>query len=67
MVTQQSAKAPKPRSKRAPSKKGRVPELSMSERIIALSDGIPDEVLDRIPTDAAKNIDHYLYGSPKVD
>ncbi len=26
---------------------------------------IPEEELDKIPTDASANLDHYLYGSPK--
>jgi hypothetical protein len=26
---------------------------------------IPQEVWDKLPTDAAEQIDHYLYGSPK--
>jgi hypothetical protein len=26
---------------------------------------IPEEELDKIPTDASKNLDHYLYGAPK--
>lgn len=27
--------------------------------------GIPQEVLDTMPTDGAENHDHYLYGAPK--
>lgn len=26
---------------------------------------IPEEELDKIPTDASSNLDHYLYGAPK--
>ncbi len=26
---------------------------------------IPEEELDKIPTDASANLDHYLYGAPK--
>jgi hypothetical protein len=26
---------------------------------------IPEEELDKIPTDASVNLDHYLYGAPK--
>ena len=26
---------------------------------------IPDEELNKIPTDASVNLDHYLYGAPK--
>lgn len=27
---------------------------------------IPEEELDKLPTDFAKNLDHYLYGAEKV-
>jgi hypothetical protein len=27
--------------------------------------GVPDEELDRLPTDLAANVDHYVYGLPK--
>ena len=40
-------------------------ELSWAERIAALGSGISDAELARIPTDAARNLDHYLYGAPK--
>jgi hypothetical protein len=26
---------------------------------------IPDDVLDKLPTDGSENHDHYLYGAPK--
>lgn len=26
---------------------------------------VPEEELDKIPTDASVNLDHYLYGAPK--
>ena len=35
------------------------------ERIAALSADAPPEELDRLPTDGAAQIDHYLYGHPK--
>lgn len=28
---------------------------------------VPDEVWDKVPTDMAKNLDHYLYGHRKVE
>jgi hypothetical protein len=41
---------------------GRVP---IWEKIQAIMDDVPDEVLANIPTDGSINADHYLYGSPK--
>ena len=35
------------------------------ERIAALSANTPPEELDKVPTDGAAQIDHYLYGHPK--
>ena len=64
MVTQRTPKATKPKGtpkpKRTPK---RVP--SIAERIIALGEQIPEEELANFPTDGAKNLDHYIYGSPK--
>lgn len=37
--------------------------LSMIDEIRAQ---VPDEEWKKLPTDLSKNIDHYLYGSPKV-
>jgi hypothetical protein len=57
----------KPKAK--PTKRSR-PEkrvLSSAERIAAIGARIPDEELASIPTDAARNLDHYLYGAPKQD
>lgn len=47
----------------------RVPkrELALWEKIVARGKRIPDEELARIPTDGARNLDHYLYGAPKQD
>ena len=36
--------------------------LHLTERIAST---IPDEVLDNVPTDLSKNVDHYLYGHAK--
>ena len=35
------------------------------EAFIAASLDIPDEELDRLPTDGATQHDHYIYGTPK--
>ena len=36
------------------------------ERIAALTADAPPEELAKLPRDAAENLDHYLYGAPKV-
>ena len=38
--------------------------LSMIDEIRAQ---VPDKEWKKLPTDLSKNIDHYLYGSPKVE
>ncbi|HTU91413.1 MAG TPA: AbrB/MazE/SpoVT family DNA-binding domain-containing protein [Gemmataceae bacterium] len=35
------------------------------ERLAARAAEIPPEELDKVPTDSAAQIDHYLYGHPK--
>jgi hypothetical protein len=35
------------------------------EQFIEVSLDIPDEELDRLPTDGASQHDHYIYGTPK--
>ena len=35
--------------------------------LVRVSEAIPPEVADRMPPDGSYNLDHYLYGSPKVD
>jgi Arc/MetJ-type ribon-helix-helix transcriptional regulator len=37
------------------------------ERIVAIGQDVPREAWDTVPTDLATNLDHYLYGSPKVE
>jgi hypothetical protein len=37
------------------------------ERIAELSERLPDEVVDLMPTDAASQLDHYLYGATKTE
>jgi len=41
------------------------PRPTLGERIAAMAQGLPPEVLDALPTDGAAQIDHYLYGHPK--
>lgn len=38
---------------------------SLLDKLEAISKRVPDEVWERLPTDGAENIDHYLYGAPK--
>lgn len=42
-------------------------KLTLAERIAAIGARIPEDQLKDIPKDAARNLDHYLYGSPKQD
>lgn len=39
--------------------------LTIWQKIRAHGAEIPKEELERMPTDASENLDHYLYGSPK--
>jgi antitoxin component of MazEF toxin-antitoxin module len=41
------------------------PRQPFWERIVALTADISPEELDRLPTDGAAQLDHYLYGHPK--
>jgi putative addiction module CopG family antidote len=36
------------------------------EEIVAIGESIPIEEWDKVPSDLSKNLDHYLYGSPKI-
>lgn len=38
---------------------------SLLEKLETISQRVPDEVWERLPSDGAENIDHYLYGAPK--
>jgi hypothetical protein len=38
--------------------------LSMIDEIRAQ---VPDDEWKKLPTDLSKNVDHYLYGSPKIE
>lgn len=42
-------------------------ELPIWETITDMVRDIPDAVFDRLPKDAANQVDHYLYGLPKRD
>jgi len=37
------------------------------QRIAKIRENIPKEEWQKLPTDASKNVDHYLYGAPKED
>jgi bifunctional DNA-binding transcriptional regulator/antitoxin component of YhaV-PrlF toxin-antitoxin module len=41
------------------------PRPSLGEQIVALANALPQDVLDRLPTDGASQHDHYIYGTPK--
>jgi len=50
-----------------------VPEGEMDDeeplwkKIVRIGESIPREEWKKVPPDLSKNIDHYLYGSPKVE
>jgi Arc/MetJ family transcription regulator len=46
---------------------GQEPEEDLFAFMDRLAASIPEEDLKKIPTDLAKNVDHYLYGAPKED
>jgi hypothetical protein len=48
-----------------PGSQGLLDDRPIWERIASIASSLPDDVLDRIPTDAASEHDHYLYGTPK--
>lgn len=37
------------------------------QRIAKIRESIPKEEWQKLPSDASKNVDHYLYGSPKEE
>ena len=51
--------------KRSPRKAKR--ELALWEKLVAIGKQIPPEERANFPRDGARNLDHYLYGSPKQD
>ena len=42
-------------------------ELTLWEKIVERGKRIPPEELANFPADGARNLHHYLYGSPKQD
>jgi excisionase family DNA binding protein len=52
-----------PRVRRRPSPDPR----PIWEAVAEIGREIPDEEWAKLPNDASKNLDHYLYGAPKVD
>ena len=42
------------------------PRSSLEQAFEAIAQEVPDEEWDRVPSDLAKNLDHYLYGTSKV-
>jgi prevent-host-death family protein len=42
------------------------PAQSLGEAFAAIAQEVPDEDWKRVPSDLAKNLDHYLYGTSKV-
>lgn len=41
-------------------------ERPIWEVIAEISRSVPEEAWDDLPSDLSKNLDHYLYGAPKV-
>ena len=42
------------------------PAQALDKAFAAIAQEVPDGEWGRVPTDLAKNIDHYLYGTSKV-
>lgn len=38
---------------------------TLAEKLIALANALPEEVVARLPSDGASQHDHYIYGTPK--
>jgi len=41
------------------------PSPSLDKTFAAIAQNVPDEEWERVPTDLARNLDHYLYGTAK--
>lgn len=41
--------------------------VAIWDKIEEIMRDVPDEVLERIPTDGSINVDHYLYGASKKE
>jgi antitoxin (DNA-binding transcriptional repressor) of toxin-antitoxin stability system len=42
------------------------PGSSLEQAFEAIAQEVPDKEWERVPSDLAKNLDHYLYGTSKV-
>ncbi len=62
MVTKKPVAPKRTTARRKPKR-----EMTLWEKIEARGKRIPPEELANFPTDGARNLDHYLYGSPKQD
>jgi hypothetical protein len=54
-----------PLNKLSPEKNEQAETVPLWQQLIELSEEVPAEEWDKVPTDLAENLDHYLYGSPK--
>ena len=64
MVTKRTPPKKVPRATRRASPRR---EPNIWEKIEAIGKSIPRSERAKIPTDAARNLDHYLYGAPKQE
>jgi len=64
-MPRKTAKRPQAVKERKAAPHGSLQELF--ESIAEMGRQIPPQIRAKIPRDAAKNLDHYLYGHPKVD
>lgn len=46
-------------------RKKRKPPETLGDLIDECFKDVPPEVMDELPEDASRNLDHYLYGAPK--
>jgi hypothetical protein len=66
MVIRRTSKpARKPAPKRKSENVQRDPTLWAD--LLAIANRIPEESLKKLPRDGSRNLDHYLYGTPKKD
>src|SRR5262249_8855276 len=65
LLTARDVDAYKPHERRKPQPSDDKPPIW--ERIAALGRKIPPEEWAKVPRDASINLDHYLYGTPKVE
>ena len=53
------------RELRSPENQDKSNQAPIWEVVTDIMNGVPDEVFDRLPKDAASQVDHYIYGLPK--